>query len=226
MVSTRRLAFPSVFFILVAACGGSTTIEQNGSSSSGTHGTGGSVGAGGSNPGPGAPCHVDPAGSTFTFHVHNTGTQMLSLTYGCGGTMPMVLNTPAGMLSIGPGAVNGCEFTCEMFYKGPVQQGCSDCGPGVGAILAPGSTVDIPWDRRVYEAHTADPSCVMGMTGVSCALAVSMAPTASQAGVLTVCGSVSPAALGNNAGGYCTSSTFTVNFMADTTKTEATIDVQ
>ncbi|MCP6768705.1 hypothetical protein NL529_28080, partial [Klebsiella pneumoniae] len=82
-------------------------------------------------------CHVPAPGDVFTIHVHNGGTKMLALNYGCGGTLPIVLDTPQGELSIGPGAANSCEFTCDNFYKGVVQTACSDCGPGLGAHLGP-----------------------------------------------------------------------------------------
>lgn len=168
-------------------------------------------------------CSIDPAGSMYTFHVHNGGSADLGLAYGCGGTIPVVLTTPQGMLGIGPGPANGCEFSCQTEYTGPVQTACSDCGPGVGAALAAGSTVDIPWDRRVYTAHTADPSCVGGMSGVSCALPGAVAPTSTQAGVLTVCtGGASSG--GSGGSGYCSGS-MTVSFTVDTTQSEGTIEV-
>ena len=56
-------------------------------------------------------CSLAPPGQTFTFHVTNTGTAYRRLTYGCGATRPITLPTPQGELSIGPGEVNGCEFS-------------------------------------------------------------------------------------------------------------------
>ncbi len=168
-------------------------------------------------------CHIDPAGTMYTFHVHNGGSTDLGLAYGCGGTIPVLLTTPQGMLGIGPGPANGCEFTCQMEYTGPVQTACSDCGPGVGAALDAGATVDIPWDRRVYTAHTADPTCVEGQTDVSCALPLAMAPTSMQPGVLTVCtGGASSGGPGGS--GYCSGSML-VPFTVDTTLSQGTIEV-
>jgi hypothetical protein len=233
MSRRRALASLTLAFLSLgaAACGGSVAKEGTGagsgssSSSSSTSSSSTSTSSSSaSTSSSGNLCHVDPAGTTFTFHVHNAGTAMRALAYGCGGTIPLVLDTPAGKLSIGPGAVNSCEFTCEEQYKGPVQNGCSDCGPGMGAIVAPGATVDITWDRRVYEGHAADPSCVMGMANVGCALAVSVAPEKMQAGVLTVCSAPGPG-LGTNPGGYC-SATMDYSFTADTTTAATTIDIQ
>ncbi|HEX3343990.1 MAG TPA: hypothetical protein VHS09_05425, partial [Polyangiaceae bacterium] len=95
-----------------------------------------------------------------------------------------------------------------------------------GAALAAGATVDLAWDRRVYVAHVADPQCVGGMSGVTCALAQSVAPTATQQGSISYCsGSVSGGSCGassSGGGGATESAMFTV----DTTTNEATIDVQ
>ena len=41
-------------------------------------------------------CALDAPGPKFTFHVHNGGTQALSLTYGCGNALPITLTTPQG----------------------------------------------------------------------------------------------------------------------------------
>jgi hypothetical protein len=159
----------------------------------------------------------------FTFHVHNGGANHLSLAYGCGGNLPILLSTPAGPLGIGPGPADGCELTCQQQYAGPVQQGCSDCGPGVGADLAAGTTVDIGWDHRVYVAHLAAPQCVGGQPGVSCALAEAVPPTATQTGTLTVC--TGGASSGGPGGGYCSGSEM-VSFTLDTTQAQGTIEVQ
>ena len=222
--------------LLVAACGGSTA-------SGGTRDAGGSGldatandahagdSSGGTNPIPegggsseaGAnACAIPAPGATFTFHVHNSGTSHLGLSYGCGGTLPIQLNTPGGPLGIGPGPADACEFTCQQQYMGPVQQGCSDCGPGVGADLAAGTTVDITWDCRVYVAHTASPECVGGQPGVSCALAETVAPSAMQMGTLSVC--TGGASSGGPGGGSCSGSEI-VSFTLDTTQAQGTIEV-
>jgi hypothetical protein len=201
--------------------GGSSGVDGGG----GTDAAGGTDGSGGGNDGGGGACAIPPAGSTFTFHLHNGGATDMGLSYGCGGTIPVMVATPGGTLGIGPGPANGCEFTCESEYKGPVQTACSDCGPGVGAPIAAGGTVDIAWDRRVYVPHVADPQCVGGQTGVNCALAQAVAPTSAQQGTLTVC-----TASTNN--GFCSSSssgggtTKDIPFTVDTTASEATIQVQ
>ena len=126
------------------ACGGNAVAGSSG----GHTGTGGNAGL----------CALDPPGSTFTFHVHNGGTAMLRLAYGCGASLPIVLAAPQGMLGIGPGPADACEFTCDAVYAGKTGQSCSDCGPGTGASLAPGAVVDITWDRRVYTEHMVDPT--------------------------------------------------------------------
>jgi hypothetical protein len=153
--------------------------------------------------------------------VHNGGTRTLSLTLGCGLSLPIVIDTPSGTRPIGAGPEDVCEFTCDRVYAGMVQGGaCSDCGPGYGAPLGPGMTADIHWDRRAYEETMTDPQCSGGFTQ-PCALGSSVAPVASQSGVLTVC---TATALG---AGYCASANQgTFPFAVDTTQSEATIEVQ
>jgi hypothetical protein len=206
-----------------ALCIASVASSSSSGSSSGHPGTGG-AGMGGDGAG-GADCSVPSPGSTFTFHVHNAGTSPLHLDYGCGATLPIVLSTPEGNLSIGPGAVSSCEFTCESFYKNGVQQGCSDCGPGVGVEVAPGGTTDITWDRRVYEAFTAPVGCVDGQMDVMCAMAVGCAASKTQQGVLTACHGTGDGVGGGNAGSFCSGTNFDTSFTADTTAAETTIDV-
>ena len=223
--------------LLVAACGGSTAsggASDGGGSSvdaaGGADAQGGDTGGGGGPEGGGAAeggagaCAIAPPGSAFTFHVHNGGASHLGLAYGCGGSLPILLSTPAGSLGIGPGPADGCEFTCTQQYAGPVQQGCSDCGPGVGADLPAGATVDIAWDHRVYVAHMAASECVGGQSGVSCALPEAVAASTTQAGTLTVCtGGASSG--GPGGGGYCSGSEM-VSFTVDTTQAEGTVQVQ
>jgi hypothetical protein len=184
----------------------------------GGYGTGGDD-TGGSGTGGAAACDLAPPGATFTFQVHNGGTKMLSLAYGCGANLPIVLDTPAGMASAGPGAVDTCEFNCEEVYGGQEDGACSDCGGGEGAALAPGATAAIKWDRRVYVAFMSDPACTRGVPE-SCALGEPVTSSSAQKGVITVC-----TATGLDGAGYC-ETTETVTFTLDTTGTSGTIEVQ
>jgi hypothetical protein len=165
-------------------------------------------------------CPLDPKGS-FVFQVHNKGTRMLSLAFGCGGSLPIVLQTANGRLPIGPGPEDTCEFTCDAVYACKAGQACSDCGNGYGAALGPGTTADIQWDRRTYVETRTNPQCVIQCNGSSptCALGTSLPSSASQAGVLTFC---TAPGFGQ---GFCSTSEM-VNFAIDTTQPEATIEVQ
>jgi hypothetical protein len=169
--------------------------------------------------GPGV-CSVDPAGGSFVFHIHNGGSRMLTLSFGCGEVAPIVLTTPGGAQAIGPAAVDLCAFTCDEVYAGRAQAGaCSDCGIGNGAGLAPGMTFDQPWDRRAYTETEADSRCTTGGATGPCALGTRVAPVASQAGALTVC----------TDGSNCTvtgGASEKVAFTVDTTKGESTIEVK
>jgi hypothetical protein len=97
----------------------------------------------------------------------------------------------------------------------------SDCGPGLGAALDAGATIDFAWDRRIYTSHVADPQCVVGMTGITCGLPVAVAPTMQQQGTLTVC---TGGASSGPPGSGCVGSV-AVGFTLDTTQSEGTIEV-
>jgi hypothetical protein len=224
-----------------SACGGSTATVGQGSSDGGgsspgdgatPHDAGGSSADGGgqstdagsptdggtTSDAPAAACALDPSKGSFTFHVHNGGSRSLTLALGCGRSLPIQIQTATGELPAGPGPEDTCEFTCDDVYAGHSQPGaCSDCGPGVASALGPGATVDVTWDRRAYTERAVDLSCTTG-TG-SCAWGASVAPAASQAGVLTVCTSAT------GFPGSCSTSD-TVAFTVDTTKGEATIEVK
>ncbi|MFO0755649.1 MAG: hypothetical protein U0359_04125 [Byssovorax sp.] len=164
-------------------------------------------------------CTDDPPGDTFTFHVHNGGASALDLTFGCGASLPIVLDTDRGAFDIGPGPSTFCENKCDAVYAGQVFEGCTDCGGGVSADLDPGKTVDIAWDRRVYDAIMVDRSCTVNDKSVYCARGTAVRPTASQTGTLTVCTSAF--------GSYCDDSDkLSVSFTIDTTKNEGTIEVK
>src|SRR5262249_50936000 len=112
---------------------------------------------------------------------------------------------------------------CKTVYGGQGLGVCSDCGPGNGAALGPGVTVDLAWDRRVYVAQEIASSCVGTQPippGASCPLEQAGPPSASQKGTLTFCSQ--PSGLGV---GYC-SSREAAPFTIDTTGTEAAIHVK
>jgi hypothetical protein len=166
-------------------------------------------------------CQIDPPGETFTIHVHNGGSQMLRLAYGCGKTLPIEIETPGGHQRISPGPADTCEVACDTVYAGQPNNPCSDCGSGVGADLGPGMIADIEWDRRIYVAHTADPKCSGNPDGNSCALGQAVAPATAQAGVLTTCTDMV-----SGGAGYClTADENPVSFLIDTTNTEGTIEI-
>ena len=176
-------------------------------------------------------CAIDPPG-TFTFHVHNAGSATLAWNLGCMHSLPIVLHLPEGDLPTGPGAVDGCEFTCDLIYAGTATPGgCSDCGPGYSGSAAAGGSGDIIWDRRVYTRLAFEPACRASSSPVispqaTCALGHAVAPSATQSGTISVCpGTVYLGSCHDPA----TSQTIqprTIDFTVDTTGTEATIEVQ
>jgi hypothetical protein len=171
-------------------------------------------------PRPDASCALDSKGS-FTFHVANRGTRMLRLAYGCGATLPITLDAAGGPLPISPGPASYCEVSCDYIYGGGENNGCSDCGPGYGAGLPPGATVDIAWDRRLYVETTADPTCSGHAGGNECALGTLAGPAVSS-GTLTVCNGGSP----TSGAGYCASTDeVAVPFNFDPTASDSTIVV-
>jgi hypothetical protein len=222
-------------FVVAVNCGGNNTPMETGGAGgtakdggaagqgpgvegggqAGSQGQGGAAGSGTD----GGQCPLEPKGAKFTFHVHNATSSMVTLWLGCGAKLPIVLDTPAGKLSIGPGDVDVCEFTCDQVYAGQVQpQACSDCGPGYSKPIAAGATADIEWERRVYEAQMVRPPCSPSGTG-SCAYGRSVAPTRTQAGVVTTCTGSVPMGVGG-----CPQPKMT-SFTLDTTAGEGTIEV-
>jgi hypothetical protein len=166
-------------------------------------------------------CHIDAPGAPFVFHVLNSGHAPYRLTYGCGATLPITVDTTAGPQPISPGPADFCEVDCTAVYAGQENNGCSDCGPGYGAALDPSQTVDIHWDRRVFTAFMADPSCTGHAAGNGCALGT-LTGSDVRSGTLTVCSGGSPTA----GTGYCASSDeFTVPFTFDPSADSTTISV-
>jgi hypothetical protein len=164
-------------------------------------------------------CSLDPGGPTFVFHVHNGGSQMLGLSFDCGGVAPIVLVTPAGMQTIAPAFADVCGFTCDEVNAGKAQGGaCSDCGPGNGAPLAPGMTYDQSWNRRTFAAGMSEQQCTGG-NSEPCAQGTPLAPAAKQAGTLTVC-------IGGSTCTVMGGASEMVPFTVDTSQSEATIEVQ
>jgi len=182
----------------------------------------GATGCSGSDPGA---CSVDVPGKTFSFRVHNVGTRTLRLTRGCGSDEPITLETPMGVASTGSG---GCRNLCEDVYDGDAAQagfGCMDCGIGMGLALDPGKIATVTWDRRVYVTHVVDESCG-DHGGKSCQLAKTVAATATQKGVLSLCADGEGPVNGDAVSGFCKEDEETVDFTVDTTGDEATIEVQ
>ena len=163
-------------------------------------------------------CAHDAPGAAFTFHIANTGNRMLHLFYGCMQTLPITLDTKNGPLAISPGPADFCEISCDFIFGGGMNNSCSDCGPGYGADLSPGSTVDIAWDRRVYMAYTVDPACSGHATGNNCALGV-LIDNSVKSGTLTVLSGG-----GGTTGGPTTE--IDVPFTFDPTADQTTIAVQ
>jgi hypothetical protein len=163
-------------------------------------------------------CAHDAPGAAFTFHITNTGSRMLSLFYGCMHTLPITLDTSQGALPISPGPADYCEINCDFIFAGGMNNSCSDCGPGYGANLPPGSTVDIAWDRRVYVGYKVDAACSGHPGGNHCGLGILIDNTV-KSGTLTVLSGG-----GGTTGGPTTQ--ISVPFTFDPTSDQTTINVQ
>ncbi len=176
--------------------------------------------SGGGGGGSGVDCSHDLPGAPFVFHVVNSGTRMLRLTYGCGKTMPITILAAGGDLGIAPGNADACEFSCDDVYAGAQNVGCSDCGPGYGASLNPNEMVDIQWDRRVFSPFMVDPKCSGNADGNACGLGA-LVKSASTTGTLTICND------GFQVEGYCSpSNQEKVPFSINLGDNELTISVQ
>jgi len=116
----------------------------------------------------------------------NVGTRDLYLPLGCGAKPPIKLDTPDGELGIGSESADFCGWLCDDTYAGNPSQGCSDCGPGYADALAPGATVIVEWNRRVFIHHTAPKACA-GVEGTVRALGLLAEPGVVTSGTLNVC---------------------------------------
>jgi hypothetical protein len=198
----------------VVACGGGAAMVR---ADAAVADAGVDATAGGDGGEAGGSCTLAPTGQ-FTFHVHNAGTSNLIVDLGCGATSPFTLDSPAGTLGAGPGNADTCELSCDKIYAGlAVPGGCTDCGGGVQRTLAPGYTVDVPWDRRLYVERAVDPQCSANASGM-CALGIAVAPTTTQKGTVTTC------PVDQHPTGSCLQPLITT-FTVDTTGLDATVDV-
>jgi hypothetical protein len=87
-----------------SACpSGTASCSDAGRDAPGAEDTGGGGGDGASaTEGDTGLCSLAPGGPTFVFHIHNGGSQVLGLSFDCGGVAPIVLATPGGMQTIAP----------------------------------------------------------------------------------------------------------------------------
>ncbi len=189
------------------ACG-TSVVEDTGAGGQG----GGQGGAGG-----GPDCTIEPPGAAFQFVIRNVGNRELGLTFGCGETLPIVIDTAAGPRGIGAGSGDYCEVSCDAVYDGYENWGCSDCGPGGGTALLPGGLVTIDWDRRVYIPHEAPAACTGHESGNGCALGVP--PGDATSGTLTFC-------TDSQSAGYCYGDEESLAFALDLGLASVIIDVQ
>ena len=199
--------------------GPGTTTVGGGGGAGGASGTGGAGGTGLD----GSVCNFLRSPGTFTFHVHNTGSALIKLSFRCGGKMPIELDTPDGKRGTGPGNADPCERSCDQYVTDSVHcpGACFDCGTGEERAVMPGATTDVKWDRRVYIAGKIEKQClaVASCNGGTCASGIPVPPTADQKGTLTIC--TDP----NSVGVYC-NATRTMDFTIDTTSGEGTIDAK
>lgn len=207
LLAACLLASPSLL-----ACG-TSVVDDPGAGGAGA----GGAGAGGQGGGGGAvDCSLAPPGAAFQFQIHNAGTRELSLTYGCGETLPIVIDTADGPRGIGAGSGDFCEVSCDAVYQGAGNWGCSDCGPGSGEPLLPGASVVIDWDRRVYIPHEAPAACSGHEDGNSCALGLPVGNATS--GTLTYC-------LGADSQGGCSDGSEAISFTMDLALSTVSIEI-
>ena len=197
-----------------------------------------------------AVCRTPAPGSTFTMHVRNAGASPLTFSFGCADKPRAYVQTPDGFLRMwwlvndsGSGVVEEpaghADRTCENLYTRMPRPFFTDCGTGYGKVLAPGETLDLPWDRRGFISRVADVRCPheppvacqfdiecfsqicrAGVCEERCAQALAVPPSKTQSGALVICDQ-----LYDNAIGSCkTARRF--DFTFDTTSSEATIDAK
>jgi len=137
----------------------------------------------------GLTCAVSRVFPGFTFHVENQSASTLRAPFGCGGAQPIAIVAGDGPHPITPfSAVDalGEPPSCDDIRTADCSGPFSDCGPGVGQYLAPGTTLDIAWDRRLYRIVDVASWCSqVQSTCTRCAL--SSAVMGAQQGRLTLC---------------------------------------
>jgi hypothetical protein len=98
-------------------------------------------------------------GAPFAFHVHNRLPGEIALGFGCGGDTPIEINTLNGTLRGGIESVDFCGNECQPVLDGKQPRSCTDCGPGITNVVAPGETFTFSWDRRVWVKGNIPPKC-------------------------------------------------------------------
>lgn len=173
-----------------------------------------------------ATCTFEPAGAAFTFHVKNSGTRTLYLTFGCGTALPVTVDGAAGPLPISTGSgFTTCDQSCEGIASAAPGSICQDCGGGVSKRLAPGDGVDIVWDRRVYRPSTVGAHCTGSDNTRACIVGNVLRPARYQ-GTLTVCDNTSDPFLNPIAGECPSKYQVTSRFDLDLATNETTIDAK
>jgi hypothetical protein len=215
-VVSRAGIAATVTAVAAVSCGGGSLTNPDGPVADGA--TSDTVAGDG---GDAAACiqHVPP-GATFIFHVRNDATEPRYMYFGCGHNPPIAVEAAQGLQGIGPESAYFCGYTCDPVFAGQsVPSGCTDCGPGVSMTLAPGATVDVPWDRRLWTEVVIPPPCSGLSQPAICALGTAVDATMVH-GTVAYCG-VQPPTLS------CpTANSLTTSFVADLSLDELEISIQ
>jgi hypothetical protein len=174
----------------------------------------------------GLTCAVSQFRPGFTFHVMNQSASTLRAPFGCGSAEPIAIVASDGPHPITPftavdhlGEPPSCDDIRTADCSGPF----SDCGPGVGQYLAPGTSLDIPWDRRTYRIVDVASWCNLAKsTCTQCAL--SSLVMGAQQGRLTLCDDGMFMSMPPDGAG-CINNARVVDFTFDASGPDATIVV-
>ncbi len=149
-----------------AAAGAGAT---RGGSLSGSAGASGASGAGQSTAGGAMACssYMDAAGYTLPVHIKNVSTKTLYL-----GQQTMTCQ-PERLFQVEDGSravlprVDNCHTSCQAMMQGTVVTCPLACAVPTTVTIAPGQTVDVPWDGRFGVPQTLPLQCIAGAAAAS-----------------------------------------------------------
>jgi hypothetical protein len=148
------------------AGGGAATAGASAGTSAGQSAAGASVSAGGAMA---CSSYMDAAGYALPVHIKNVSTKTLYL-----GQQTMTCQ-PERLFQVEDGSrallpsVDNCHTSCQAVMQGSAVTCSLACAVPTTVTLAPGQTIDIPWDGRFGVPQTLPQNCISSASATSTA---------------------------------------------------------